>query len=123
MNFQRKIGNNYNIMDKKRALLKEGFLYTINYHSGKPIRVYISLFNDLLIISENENVNKQFKPKSPLDLIGILVSENVNTFNVKQVRIKLPSANNNEVQLNADNGFAIYVPCIQKVFKFYTRYR
>jgi hypothetical protein len=51
------------------------------------------------------------------------VSENVNAFNVKQVRIKLPSANNNEVQLNAENGFAIHVPCIQKVFKFYTRYR
>lgn len=111
-------------MEKKRILLKEGYLYTINYYSGKPIGVYVILFNDLLIICELEDANKQLKPKLPLDLIGMLVSSNVNAFNVKQVRIKLPSTTktNNELQLNPENGFAINVPCIQKVFKFYTRY-
>jgi hypothetical protein len=123
-NIQRKIGNKYNIIEKKRVLLKEGFLFTVNNYYDLTIAVYVILFNDLLIICDFEGSNKPLKPKLPLDLIGMLVKENVNAFDVKQVRIKLPSPtkSNKQMQLNVENGFAINIPCIQKVFKFYTRH-
>ncbi len=90
--------------------------------------------NDLLIICDIINNDlDNLKPKRPLDVTGLTVSDDVNYFNTGNGKMKLPSmtavtgaalGNQTEDQslINPDNGFVINVPCIQKIFKFYARY-
>ena len=69
------------------------------------------------------NDPNQLRPKKPLDLIGLLVSDDVDAFNFDQAKVRFPSLakRDSEGLLNPENGFSIDVPCIQKVFRFYTR--
>jgi hypothetical protein len=100
--------------------------------------ISISKLNDLLIICDivNDDLDN-LKPKRPLEVFGLTVSDDVNYFNSGQGgKIRLPnvgapvsvastgsqSNEGDERLINADNGFVINVPCIQKIFKFYTRY-
>jgi hypothetical protein len=79
--------------------------------------------NDMLIICDEQN--DQLRPKRPLDVIGMSVSNDVNSFTTEQFRsrLKLPLVNNKKVNslIKPENGFSINVPCIQKVFRFYAR--
>ena len=82
--------------------------------------------NDLLIICDQaDNEYDTLKPKSPLNLIGISVSSNVNAFNNVKfplARIRSNSAGRiKENLVKSENGIAINVPCIGKVFRFYAR--
>ena len=74
----------------------------------------------LIICDQAENEYEQLKPKRPLDVIGMSVSNDVNAYTNDQIRIKLPIKKDNLI--NAENGIAINVPCIQKVFRFYARF-
>ena len=118
---QSRLGNKFNIQNKKRILLKEGPLITLSPHLGSIIKVYIVLLNDLLIICDQpENNFYQLRPKRPLDAIGILVSNNVNAFTDDRMFVKNPSAYKRG-GIDPVKGFSINVPCVQKVFKFYAR--
>lgn len=110
---QWKIGDKYVITDRRRVLLKEGLVSTWTPQLKVVVKIYIMLFNDLLIISDLVEANdcSKLKPKRPLDVNGILVSENVNEFS--------PAALDHTSRLDPSRGFTIHVPCIQKVFKLY----
>ena len=43
VNLQNRIGTKFNILDRKRVLLKEGPLVTLSPHLGSIIRIYIVL--------------------------------------------------------------------------------
>lgn len=74
----------------------------------------------MLIICEYNDETEQLKPKRPLDVIGMSVSTDVNAYTTGLNAIKLPGSK--EASLTREeNGFSIDVPCIQKVFRFYTR--
>jgi hypothetical protein len=90
----------------------------------------------LLIICDIVNNDlDNLKPKRPLEVNGLTVSDDVNYFSTEQGgKVKLPNVTattaaaigsqplDKDGQINPDYGFVINVPCIQKIFKFYTRY-
>ena len=90
------------------------------------ILVCVLKLNDLLIICDQAgNEYDSLKPKSPLNLVGVSVSSNVNAFNnVKYPLARIRSNSTGRVKENSvkpENGIAINVPCIGKVFRFYAR--
>jgi hypothetical protein len=42
-NLQKRLGNKYNVLDKKRNLVKEGPLVTVSPHIGSIIHIYVVL--------------------------------------------------------------------------------
>ncbi len=81
ISIQTRIGNRYSILNKKRILIKQGPLVTLSPQLGIIIRIYIILLNDLLIIcDQTDNQYEKLKPKKPLEVTGLSVSENVNEY-------------------------------------------
>lgn len=108
-------------MNKKRVLLKEGPLITLSPLLGNIIKIYIVLLNDLLIICDQaENEFNQLRPKRPLEVIGMLASNDVSAFTADKKLVKIPMAYRKS-GIDPVKGFSISVPCVQKVFKFYAR--
>ena len=96
-------------------------MVTLSPHLGNIIKIYIVLLNDLIIICDQaESEFEQLKPKRPLDVIGIIVSSEVNAFTEEKASKFLNMYKKNEI--DPTKGFSLHVPCVQKVFKFYTRY-
>jgi hypothetical protein len=78
---QNRIGNKFSVLDKKRTLVKQGLLVTLSPQLGIIIRVYVILLNDLLIIcDQNDSQFEKLKPKRPLDVYGMMVSDDVDAF-------------------------------------------
>ena len=81
MSVQNRIGNKFSVIDKKRILVKQGPLVTLSPQLGIIIRVYVVLLNDLLIIcDQNDSQFEKLKPKRPLDVYGMMVSDDVDAF-------------------------------------------
>ena len=77
----------------------------------------------LIICDQAENENVPLKPKRPLDVIGMTVSADVNAFTPDvhlRASARFPSSSRNNF-INPDNGLSIDVPCVKKVFRFYSR--
>ena len=49
-NLQQRIGNKFNILDRKRVMIKEGPLITLSPHWGSIIRIYI------VLVSKKDNL-------------------------------------------------------------------
>ena len=80
----------------------------------------------LIICDQANNEHDQLKPKRPLDAIGMTVSPDVNAFSTEGTSVKLNTrirfaSTGRSNYIDPDNGFAINVPCVQKVFRFYAR--
>lgn len=122
LSIQNRIGYKFNILDKKRVLVKQGPLVTLSPHLGIIIRVYLILMNDLLIIcDQTDSQYEKLKPKRPLDVIGISVSDDPNAYVSDQLKLKFTNTKLKDTLIVTENGFSINVPVIKKVFRFYAR--
>ncbi|CAF0721765.1 unnamed protein product [Brachionus calyciflorus] len=116
---QKRIGSKFCIINKKRSFVKEGVLYALSPFLRKVIKIYVILLNDLLIICDFRNNDfENLKPKKPIDVTGMSVSNDVNEY----ITGKPEKLSTNPFGLvNEDNGFAIHAPSILKVFRLFTR--
>jgi hypothetical protein len=76
----------------------------------------------LIICDIVENETCRLKPKKPIILVGLDVSDDIREFTVHETLYlkKLTELSENASNLlNAENAFSINVPSIQKMFKFY----
>ena len=123
LSIQNRIGYKFNILDKKRVLVKQGPLVILSPHLGIIIRVYLILMNDLLIIcDQTDSQYEKLKPKRPLDVIGISVSDDPNAYVSDQLKLKFTNTKLKDTLIVTENGFSINVPVIKKVFRFYARF-
>ena len=130
LNTQWRLGNKRRLLEKKRVLLKEGPVLTVSQHLGAQVKLYIVLFNDLLVvcdqpsssggtITSNSSGNmtgngggvgdepqEKLKVRQWVDLsVGLSVSGDVNAFISESIRLLHVS-----LKLSKSNGLATSNP-------------